>query len=386
MREGFKSSPFFSKKKITIFEPMTNKKLIFVLLLVIGIFSCKVTRFIIYNFAGITDHKKFPARELKKADHTHPFYTAAYSPLEKVKNAKKEEVSVDAFLASSKTVAFLVIKSDSIVYEKYYQGYHETSIVPSFSMAKSVTSILIGCAIDDGLIKSVDEPMVNYIPELKKNGLEKVTIKHLLQMTSGIAFNESYTNPFGDAASIYYGTDLHKTLSKLTLQDEPGTKFHYKSGDTQFLGWVLERALKDKPITQYLQEKIWTPLGMEFDASWSLDKKNGTEKTFCCLNARARDFAKIGRLYLNKGNWNGQQIVSKKWVEESTKIDLTAGSPWYYQYQWWMANKKGDYGAHGILGQYVYVCPAKNIIIVRLGKKEGEEDWWKFFAEIAERY
>lgn len=293
----------------------------------------------------------------------------------------------DAYLEENQTVAFLIIKNDTIQYEKYFSGYSKESVVPSFSMAKSVTSILIGCALDEGLIQSVDEPITNYIPELKKNGFEKVTIKHLLQMTSGIDFNESYINPFGDAASFYYGLNLRKQIEKMHLKAEPGQQFEYVSGNTQLLGLVLERALKGKAITSYLQEKLWTPLGMEYDASWSIDReKNGLEKTFCCLNARALDFAKIGRLYKNKGNWNGQQIVSQQWVEQSTRPENTGGSVKFYQYQWWLPTPNEDFMAEGILGQFVYVHPAKDLIIVRLGKNEGKADWWSIFTSLAKAY
>ena len=173
----------------------------------------------------------------------------------------------------------------------------------------------------------------------------------------------------------------------MKLKREPGTKFDYASGNTQLLGLLLERSLKGKTITAYLQEKIWTPLGMEYDASWSIDqRKNGIEKTFCCLNARARDFAKLGRLYKNKGNWNGKQIVSQQWVEESTKADTTNGSVAFYQYQWWLPTPNQDFMAEGILGQYIYVNPSKDLIIVRLGKNEGKVDWWNVFVSLAAKY
>lgn len=254
-------------------------------------------------------------------------------------------------------------------------------------MAKSITSILIGCAIDDGFIQSVDEPITNYIPELAKNGFNQVTIKHLLQMTSGIKFNESYINPFGEAASFYYGRNLRKKITKLKLKSSPGKTFDYVSGNTQLLGLILERSLRTKTITAYLQEKLWTPLGMEYDASWSIDKKkNGIEKTFCCLNARARDFAKIGRLYKNEGNWNGVQIVSKQWVKQSTMADTLNGSANFYQYQWWLPVPGEDFMAEGILGQFVYVNPSKDLIMVRLGKNEGNADWWSIFTSLAKAY
>lgn len=348
--------------------------------------SCKLGRFVVYNFADIKDYKKFPSRALKSNDTKFKFYTTntgKYPKSLKVGN-KADSVSMDQLLEDNKTVAFLIIKNDTIQYEKYFKGYDQESIIPSFSMAKSITSILIGCAIDDGLIKSVDEPITNYIPELKKNGFEKVSIKQVLQMTSALNFNESYFNPFGHAASFYYGRNLKREVAKLKLKGTPGQKFEYVSGNTQLLGLILERALKVKTVTQYFQEKLWTPLEMEYDASWSIDKKNGgMEKTFCCINARARDFAKIGRLYLNKGNWNGKQIVSKQWVEESIKSDRTDGGASFYKYQWWLPTATGDFMAEGILGQYIYVDPSKNIVIVRMGKNNGRINWFDFFTSLA---
>ena len=349
--------------------------------------SCQLGRFIFYNFADVKDYKKFQSRPLVNNGQKFQFQVAANGKYPKTITQKGKEITFDDYLNDNHTLAFLIIKGDTIQYEKYFKGYHPESIVPSFSVAKSVTSILIGCAIDEGLIKSVQEPITVYIPELKKNGFEKVTIKHLLQMTSGIKYKESYVNPFGDAASFYYGRNLRKQISKMKLKTEPGTEFDYVSGNTQLLGLILERALKGKTVTQYLQEKIWIPLGMEYDASWSIDKKkDGLEKTFCCLNARARDFAKIGRLYKNKGNWNGKQIVSQKWVEESTKPEIMDGSDKRYQYQWWFPSQDGDFMAVGILGQFIYVNPAKDLVIVRLGKFGGKAHWGPIFVSLAEAY
>lgn len=346
--------------------------------------SCQLSRFVFYNFADIKDYKIFPARPLKHSDtEKFQFYTTDKGKFPKA----VDEIPFDNYLEKNKTVAFLIIRHDTIQYEKYFRGYNRESIIPSFSMAKSITSILIGCAIDDGLIKSVDESVTNYIPELKKNGFEKVQIKHLLQMTSGLKFNEGYFNPFGHAAAFYYGKNLRKKIYKLKLKQEPGTKFEYTSGTTQILGLVLERALKEKTITEYFQEKLWTPLGMEYDASWSIDqKKNGLEKTFCCINACARDYAKIGRLYKNKGNWNGKQIVSQKWVETSTKQDTTQSSVSYYQYQWWLPSADGEFLAQGLLGQYIYVNPEKDLIIIRLGKDEAKVKWWGVLTSLAKSY
>lgn len=352
--------------------------------LAITAISCKIGRFAYYNFANITDHEIFPARTAR-VDSVKFYYAEAAVPrAPKVATLDGTDIDFGNYLALNKTVAFLIIKNDTIQYEKYFNGYERESVVASFSMAKSVTSILIGCALEDGYIRSIDEPIINYIPELKNENVGKVTIKDLLNMRSGIKFNESYVNPFGDAATFYYGTNLRKAVYRRKPAQEPGSDFSYSSGDTQILGLILERALKGKTVTAYLEEKLWKPLGMEYDATWSLDRKNnGLEKTFCCINARARDFSKLGRLYLNKGNWNGRQIVSKEWVEASTTPDPNNVS--YYKYQWWL-NDDGSYMMQGILGQYVYVNPAKDLIIVRLGESHGSADWEAIFTMLAQKY
>ncbi len=356
---------------------MKQRLLLFACIITILIISsCKIVRFVVYNFADVKDYEKFPERMLQASPNPFIFYskTSQVFPQSITYNGKTDRLN--KFLSEENTLAFMVIRNDTVLYENYFHDKDETTIVPSFSMAKSFTSALIGCAIADGLIQSVEEPVTNYIPELKKNGFDKVKIKHVLQMTTGLKFNENYINPFGEVASFYYGQKLRKRVLKLKLAYEPGTKFEYKSGNTELLGLVLERALKGKTITAYLQEKIWTPLQMEFDASWSIDQaKNGLEKTFCCINARARDFAKFGKLYLNKGNYNGKQLIPADWVEQSTHADQTEGGSSFYKYQWWL-EKNGDYRAQGFLGQYIYVCPKKNIIIVKLSKNEGENIWW----------
>lgn len=364
-----------------------NSRLLMLLLLSFVFQSCKVGRMVWFNIPSIKDHRIFESHTISQGEELFCFTPSNRNELPyAIETQGKKEILQDIF-KKTKTVAFLVIRNDSIINESYFKEYDEASIVASFSMSKSITSILIGCAIDDGLIQSIDEPITNYIPELKAQGFEKVHIEHLLQMTSGIKFNEGYFNPFGKVATYYYGKDLRKEILKLTLEKEPGTEFKYKSGNSQLLGVVLERALKNKTISAYLEEKLWLPMGMEYDASWSIDsEKSGLEKTFCCLNARAIDFAKIGRLYLNKGNWEGQQLVSEEWVAESTKRSNANGAANYYQYQWWLPYNNGSFMAEGILGQFIYVYPEKNLIIVRLGKKLGKTDWWAVLNSMAKYY
>lgn len=195
-------------------------------------------------------------------------------------------------------------------------------------------------------------------------------------------------NIIGVSASTI-SRELHRNIAK---RGRGAHEYHAKNAQRRTDQRHSEKAkcvrftyvMKTYARKKLAEEKLRTPLEMEYDASWSIDKKNaGTEKTFCCINARARDFAKIGRLYLNKGNWNGKQIVSQKWVEESTKVDTTDGSVDEYQYQWWLPSTTGDYMAEGILGQYIYVNPSNNLVIVRMGKNPGRIEWPDLFILLA---
>lgn len=353
--------------------------------------GCTVGRFFMYNFADTKDHRKFPARPLQPSSEplSYARAQAEFGP-KKITYDGKEQGFED-FLQEHRTVAFLVIHRDTLKYERYFKGYDEARIHTSFSMAKSVVSMLIGCAIDDGFINAVDQPVTDFIPEMQKNGWDKVTLEHVLQMTSGMDFSESYVNPFGTAAKFYYGRRLVRNTERLKLKREPGTRFEYVSGNTQLLGIVLERALRTKgdqrSVTQYLNDKLWQPLGMVYPSSWSIDRKDeGVEKAFCCINAPARDFAKLGSLYLHKGNWQGEQLVSAEWVERSTRVDTTNGSAQHYQYQWWLPSDEGDYMAQGILGQFVYVDPSRDLVIVRLGTKYAGVGWPNIFRNVAKLY
>ncbi|TAH41791.1 MAG: class C beta-lactamase-related serine hydrolase [Bacteroidetes bacterium] len=363
-----------------------------VAVLIVLIFSgCKVGRFVWYNYSNITDYSIFPARPLHKS--VSPFlFTSAdmngdFDERIQIMNYRRKAFSLKSYLEESPTVAFLIIRNDSLLYERYFDGYDKESDVASFSVAKSYISALIGIAIGEGKIKSEDDKVIEYVDELRgREGWDKVTIHHLLQMASGIGFTEKYNTPFSGAAKIYYGRELRNIIAGLKIEKEPMSGFQYQSINTQLLGLILERST-GKRVTEYLDEKIWKPLGMEYDASWSIDKKkDGLEKTFCCINAKARDFAKFGRLYLNKGNWNGSQIVPKEWVEKSTALNTEKGAAWFYNRQWWIGSElNGDFSAIGHLGQYVYVQPKKNLIMVRLGTGRANEDWINVLRQVAEQ-
>ena len=277
------------------------------------------------------------------------------------------------------TIAYLIIKDDSIRYEQYWDGYSEDSYTNSFSMAKTIISILVGIAIDEGKIKSVDQPVGDFLEEYKEGNRAKLTIKHLLTMSSGINFEESYKNPFYFPAEAYFGSDLQKLVSKYDVVEEPGRVFEYLSGNTQLLGFVLEKATGVK-VSEYASEKLWKPIGAKNSALWSLDRENGDEKAFCCFNSNVRDFARIGQLYLNKGNWKGRQIVSEDYVNRSVMIaDLIEKDDGTktdrYGYSWWLVNHKGHqiFFAEGLMGQYIIVIPDKKIVVTRLARDRAKE-------------
>jgi CubicO group peptidase (beta-lactamase class C family) len=348
-----------------------------------------VFRIIRYNVSGIKDDKIFPSRPLMASQM--PFHFIESPDPSRVPQTitfgDGWQMPLEDLLESNDTVAFLIVKEDTLLLERYYGGYTQSSPSLAFSMSKSILSILIGCAIDDGYIQSVDQPVTDFVPELAQNGYERVTIRHLLQMTSGMAYVED-DNPFGIHPRFYYTANLEREILKLGLSGEPGQRYAYKSGENALLGLILTRALGTMTITEYLQERIWEPLGMEYNGTWSIDHAgDGLEKTWCCVSATARDYAKLGRLYLNGGNWNGRQVLSQSWIEQSTKVDTSEGSPWNYQYQWWLASREGgDYMAIGHLEQYLYINPEKRVIIVRLGRSGGSlprEDWLEVLAFLA---
>jgi len=282
---------------------------------------------------------------------------------------------LDKKLSANKTIAVAVIRNDSLLFEKYWTGYNDSSLSASFSVAKSITSLLIGAAIKERKIKSVDQLVGDFIPEFKEGLKAKLTIKHLLTMSSGSNWNESYSNPLSVTTEAYYGKDLYKTATSIKITKEPGTYHYYQSGNTQLLGLIVEKAT-GKSLSEYASEKIWKPAGAEHTALWSTDKKGGNEKAYCCFNSNARDFARLGQLMLDSGRWKGAAIIdSAYWKASITPcmiIDEYGQPSNYYGYQWWILPEHKDiFYAWGILGQYVVVIPSKKMVIVRLGEQSG---------------
>lgn len=368
-----------------------------------------VYRAVFWGDSDITDFEKFPRRNIQNSPPVFQFNQNPLPELFKTIDVQTGNLSrttdLDTFLDETGTTAFIVIQDDAILYEKYFNGFQRDSWFTSFSMAKSFLSALIGIAIDEGAISSVDNPIIQYIPELSGRGLESMTIRHLLSMSSGIRYHESevldWLFSLSDDTLAYSYPNLRSLALGFRHGNEPvGAYFLYNDYNPILEGLILERAT-GQAVSVYLQEKIWKPLGMEYPATWSMDSQaSGFEKMATGLNARAMDYARFGRLYLQKGKWNGVQIIPEKWVLDSTRPDSTDNRPWlnftdfpsqngYYKYHWWGYKRENglyDYIAWGHLQQLIYIRPDQNLILVRLGRELGPKvDWGSLLKGLANR-
>ncbi len=311
-------------------------------------------------------------------------------------NGSHYTTRLNDLFAQTDTQAFIVIRDNTVIYERYLNGARRDTLFTSFSMAKSFTSALIGIAIDEGKIKSVTDPVIRFVPELRGRGLDRLTIRDMLLMSTGVAFQHDNglflpLQPFlSDDAKQYYTTNMRQLILSVRRSDQPiGAGFHYNDFYALLEGLILER-VTGETVTQYTQDTLWQPMSMEYPASWSLDSTaDGFEKTNSALNARAIDFARFGLLFLNQGRWNGQQIISQRWVTESTTPDPAGRRSWkddptwhqaggYYKYNWWGLNNPDgayDYLAWGKQGQFIYVSPSTNTVVVRLGGGEDSYPW-----------
>lgn len=321
-----------------------------------------------YNFADIDDYKIFSNNTVVTAGpQPWPVATGFNQPV--LPDTLKQ------LLERLQSIGVAVIKNDSLLFERYWDGYSDSSKSGSFSMAKSITSILIGAAIKEGKITSVEAPVGNFLPEFASGEKAKLRIVDLLTMSSGSNWDESYSNPFSVTAALYYSDDVYKVATGVKLVRQPGTYHSYKSGDTQLLGLILEKAT-GKTLSAYASEKLWQPMGAEHPALWSTDREGGNEKAYCCFNSNVRDFARVGQLMLDSGRWKGQQIIPADYYQKSVTpclITDNSNQPCdYYGFQWWLVPyEPGVFYARGILGQYIIVMPAQHTVIVRLGKKRG---------------
>jgi len=333
------------------------------------------------NTAFISDYEYFDNREIENSN-PEPW------PIHKNYNQFVETEELKVLNEQRETKSFLVIKNDSIVFEKYYDGYDQNSLSNSFSVAKSIVVSLMGKAIMEGKIKGLDQPVSDYFEEYKDGLASELTVGDLASMSSGMKWNEKYYSVINITSESYFTDDLRSVILRQKIIEKPGQSFRYSSGDTQLLAMVIEKAT-GTTLSDYLSEKFWKPMGAENNALWQLDSDNyGMEKAYCCIASTARDFARFGKLYINNGKWDNEIILDSSFVELAIK-PVFDSSP-YYGYGWWLYNYEGKkvFTMNGHRGQFVISFPEENIIIVRQGSfnekgrvSNSSGDLYKYISE-----
>ena len=327
------------------------------------------------NFINID--KIFPVSEnIPSAEEPHKFIKQDFN-LPSSYFFEGENMDLNEGLAHFKTDGLIVLHEGNLLYENYWNGNTSTSKHIAFSVTKSFVSALVGIALEDGLIDSIEDPVTKYLPDFNGTGYEDVSIKDILQMSSGVRWNEDYADPKSDinrfGRTMARGSSFREFAKTLEREKEPGTFHQYVSIDTQVLGFLLNE-VTGMPLREYLYEKIWNRIGMQDEAFFVVDN-NGVEMALGGLNATLRDYAKFGLLYLNRGTWNGKQVVPSAWVDASHATDAPhllpgehelSSSPWGYGLQWWVPGfPDTDYTASGIYNQYIYVDPIRKVVIAK---------------------
>lgn len=308
-------------------------------------------------------------------------------PLNEEYNSVEATSTLDSLNQELETAAFLIIKNDSLWFEKYYNGYDKKSRTNSFSMAKSIVSALMFKAIQDGFLENINQPVADFFPEFDP----RLSVGDLSSMSSGLNWNENYYNPFASTARAYFGDDIREQVLDLKVIEKPGEEFKYLSGNTQLLGMVIEKAT-GKSLSEYLSESFWKPLGMNDDALWQVDSEESEmEKAYCCISSNARNFGKFGKLFINYGRWKNVQILDSAYIATASNPRFEE-TP-YYGYGFWLSDYKGKeiFYMRGILGQYVIMIPEDDLVIVRLGRKlirkeKADKHYKDFYMYIDETY
>ena len=329
-----------------------------------------VRNFIAWGKHSVFDFRTHPTRNIENGNAPQVW------PHDSLYNKIELTDSLLAKIDSNNTHAFLVIQDGKILYEKYFDGYTKNSVSGSFSAAKSIISMLVGIGLIEGKIKSLDEPVGTYVPHFKEGDLAKIRIKDLLTMSSGTSYNESDQSYMGLSAKMYYADDQEYVVNLMEAKEPAGVNWEYRSGDTQVLGLVVEKAF-GKNISELTSEYFMKPMGAENDAKWLLDGDSKHEKAFCCFNGVARDYARFGELMRTNGKWKDKQLVPEEYMKAATSPasylkDPTEGGKLvdFYGFQFWVFNHRGFSipTMNGLFGQYVYTIREKNAIIVRLGE------------------
>ena len=317
-----------------------------------------------HQTAFLEDYKEFDNGTIAKSDVAQPW------AIHKNYNKIKATPTLEEIHKKLGTVAFLIIKNDSIWHESYYDGFDKNSKSNSFSMAKSIVSASLGKAIMEGKIKGLNQLVYDFYPQFKDGKSAKMTVGDLSSMSSGLNWDEAYYSPFSITTRAYFTDDLSSVILGLKGVDAPGEKYKYLSGNTQLLAMIIEKATGEH-IQNYVSKNFWKPMGAENDALWQTDKKDGIVKAFCCIASDAHDFARFGKLYKQYGKWNGKQLLDSTFVAKSITPRFKESPE--YGYGWWLSDYKGKriFYMRGHLGQYVIVIPEDELIIVRLGNEKG---------------
>lgn len=334
----------------------------------------------------------FANRLVRRADQVFAFARLDHERADldtiTVRGSDGRTIRWSEYMEQGRVRAFLVVRNDTILYERYRGDFTPSTRSGSYSMAKSFTSALLGIALGDGAIRSLQDEIADYVPELAGHpAYQGVTLDHALTMRTGTEYRRATGSMWSDLRShdavFYYTSNLRREMTGMRRAETPGGAWDYRDSDTQLLGWALTRAT-GQTLAEQLERRVWRRIGTEFDASWSLDQAGGMEKAATGVNATARDYARFGRLYLHGGRWEGEQIVPEEWVRRSTTLDSTRTRPevgtwWGMQHRtlWWIPmrnwHREQDFYADGAKGQRLYVHAPSRTIIVQLADSDAHD-------------
>ena len=354
--------------------------------------ACLAARIVYFNTPtlGVANH--FDNRAVRASSTPVPLPSAARETVFPLSAAEQRRYgSFQALLEAQDTRAFVVIHDDRVVYERYFHGVSACSALPGFSMSKTFAAALVGRAVSEHLLPSLEQSVADAIPELaQKEGYRAITLEELLRMTSGIDFNEESLA----GVKLYYTTDLRDLMYSYDAKWPAGQHYLYGSVNIELLWDVIHRRLGGETVAHYFERQLWDPLGAERGAFWSLDsQEHGVEKFFAGFNATARDQARLGLLFLHGGTLNGREILPRSWVDRALAVDPVAGwvhttDGWVHRamYQWFITRDGRGYFAKGYHGQYIFVVPDRHAVFVRFGEGYGQLDWTAFFLRLADSF
>ena len=352
-----------------------------------------IARALVWMESDVGDQHRFPARPIPAGERASRLPAGGEAELLAPDlDADSGGAALDDLLRETDTDAFVVAQEDRVVYERYFGDSDRRTLETSFSVAKSFVSTLVGIALDEGLIGDVGDPVTHYLPELagRDPRFERITLRDLLTMSSGLRYSETDLPwPWTDDTYTYYGVDLREVaLERSEVERSPGQEWHYNNYNPLLLGLVLERAT-GMSVSDYMATRLWQPLGAGSDATWNLDsERSGFEKMESGLNATALDYARFGLLFLHGGTWKGRRVVSEEWVRAATATQTTTDYDNAYGYFWWVdVDRPGNFYAFGKYGQYIYVAPDANAVIVRTGRDWGvdNDSWLAIFRDVSDQ-